>query len=82
MALLLVCVPTMSHQCNRGEEIRLRHRYRDLILRGRVRLPLAVARKLIGPDCAYHLYRTIGAGSSIGDQPSTATEAAESETID
>ncbi len=48
---------------SQGEEIRIRHRYRDLILRGRVRLPLAVARKLVGPDCAYHLYRTIGAGN-------------------
>ncbi len=39
-----------------SEEIRIRYKYRDLILRGRVRLPLDAARKIVGPDCAYHLY--------------------------
>jgi hypothetical protein len=31
-------------------------RYRKLVLLGRLRLPLAEARRLLGPDCAYHLY--------------------------
>jgi hypothetical protein len=31
-------------------------RYRRLVLLGRARLPLAAARRLVGPDCAYHLY--------------------------
>jgi hypothetical protein len=31
-------------------------RYRRLILLGRVRLPLEEARRMVGPDCAYHLY--------------------------
>lgn len=39
-----------------GEEIRLRYRYRNLILSGKVRLSLESARRLVGPDCAYHLY--------------------------
>jgi len=30
--------------------------YRRLVLLGKVRLPLAEARRLVGPDCAYHLY--------------------------
>ena len=30
--------------------------YRRLVLLGKVSLPLAEARKLVGPDCAYHLY--------------------------
>jgi hypothetical protein len=30
--------------------------YRRLVLLGKVRIPLAEARKLLGPDCAYHLY--------------------------
>ena len=38
------------------DEIRLRYLYRSIIMRGRVRLPLAAAQKLVGPDCAYHLY--------------------------
>lgn len=32
------------------------HRYRRLVLLGKLRLPLAEARRLLGPDCAYHLY--------------------------
>ena len=31
-------------------------RYRRLILLGRVTVPLEQARRLVGPDCAYHLY--------------------------
>jgi hypothetical protein len=30
--------------------------YRRLVLLGNLRLPLAQARRLLGPDCAYHLY--------------------------
>jgi hypothetical protein len=39
-----------------GEEIRLRYLYRNLILSGKVRLPFESARRLVGPDCVYHLY--------------------------
>jgi hypothetical protein len=39
-----------------AEETRLRYLYRDLVLRGAIRLPLEGARALVGPDCAYHLY--------------------------
>jgi hypothetical protein len=41
---------------NKSEEIRIRYLYRDLVLRGRIKLPLEAARKIVGPDCAYHLY--------------------------
>jgi hypothetical protein len=41
---------------NTSEEIRLRYLYRNLILRGKVRVSIESARKLIGPDCAFHLY--------------------------
>lgn len=40
-----------------AEEARIRYLYRDLVLRGKIRLPLDAAKRLIGPDCAYHLYR-------------------------
>jgi len=40
----------------KAEEIRIRYLYRNLILRGKIRLSLEAARKLVGPDCAYHLY--------------------------
>jgi len=45
-----------------AEAVRLRYRYRRMILRGELRLPLDAARALVGPDCAYHLYRGLDAG--------------------
>lgn len=36
--------------------IRKRYKYRELILSGRLKLPHPDAAKLLGPDCAYHLY--------------------------
>jgi hypothetical protein len=30
--------------------------YRHSVLLGKLRLPFAEARRLVGPDCAYHLY--------------------------
>ncbi len=44
----------------RAEELRVRYLYRDLILRGRLRLPPEASIPLVGPDCAYHLYRLGG----------------------
>jgi hypothetical protein len=41
---------------NKAEEIRIRYLYRDLVLRKKIRLPLEGALKIVGPDCAYHLY--------------------------
>ena len=35
---------------------RIKSHYRRLVLLGKAKLPLEVARKLVGPDCAYHLY--------------------------
>lgn len=51
----------------RAEEVRLRHLYRSLVLRGRLRLPREAAAALVGPDCAYHLYRSVPAA---GGRPS------------
>ncbi len=41
---------------SKADEIRIRYLYRSLILRGKVTVSLEAARKLVGPDCAYHLY--------------------------
>jgi hypothetical protein len=38
------------------EAQRIRSQYRRLVLLGKARLPLAAARRLVGPDCAYHVY--------------------------
>jgi hypothetical protein len=40
----------------RADVSRILARYRRLVLLGKARLPLEAARKLVGPDCAYHLY--------------------------
>ncbi len=45
-----------------GEEIRVRYLYRNLILKGKVRLSFEAARGLVGPDCAYHLYPILDFG--------------------
>jgi hypothetical protein len=42
-----------------AEEIRIKYLYRDLILRRKITLPLEAVKKLVGPDCAYHLYSVI-----------------------
>lgn len=39
-----------------AELIRKRHLYRRLIVQGKVRLSLAAAIRMVGPDCAFHLY--------------------------
>jgi hypothetical protein len=39
-----------------AETRRILDRYRRFILLGKRRLPLEEARRLVGPDCAYHLY--------------------------
>lgn len=36
--------------------MRRMYSYKRMILRGQLRLPHRSARRLIGPDCAYHLY--------------------------
>jgi hypothetical protein len=43
----------------KAEAIRVRYLYRDMILRGKMKLSVEAARKIVGPDCAYHLYSRI-----------------------
>ena len=39
-----------------AEQIRKKYHYRRLILSGKIALAQKTAARLIGPDCAYHLY--------------------------
>jgi hypothetical protein len=39
-----------------ADVLRILSRYKRLVLLGKAKLPLAEARRLVGPDCAYHLY--------------------------
>jgi len=36
--------------------LRILSQYKRLVLLGKARLPLAEGRRLVGPDCAFHLY--------------------------
>jgi len=43
-----------------AERIRIRYLYRRKILNGEITLQRHTAKRLIGPDCAYHLYGVKG----------------------
>jgi len=45
---------------DKAEIIRIKYQYRELILKRKLKMPVKTASKLIGPDCAYHLYQGIG----------------------
>jgi hypothetical protein len=47
-------MPTRAEQ---AQILRKQYQYRRLILSGRTQLPRKSAVRLVGPDCAYHLYR-------------------------
>lgn len=49
-----------------AEIIRIRYKYRKLIMEGKIKLPYAEAVKLIGPDSAYHLYFSLRSESRQG----------------
>ncbi len=49
-----------QHMTQKSEDIRLRYFYRNLILQGKARISLESARRLVGPDCAFHLYGVAG----------------------
>ncbi|KPK00855.1 MAG: hypothetical protein AMK71_07670 [Nitrospira bacterium SG8_35_4] len=40
----------------KAETIRIRYLYRDMILKKRIKLSFEASLKIVGPDCAYHLY--------------------------
>ena len=42
--------------------LRKKYHYRRLVLQGQTRLPRESAVRLVGPDCAYHLYRMHSGG--------------------
>jgi hypothetical protein len=39
-----------------AEALRILSQYKRLVLLGKARIPLAEARRLVGPDTAFHLY--------------------------
>lgn len=48
----------MSYMNEEAEELRIKYKYRRLIVQGDISLPYSDAVKLIGPDSAYRLYGT------------------------
>jgi hypothetical protein len=41
-----------------AEKIRIRYLYRRKILNGELNVSHSTAKRMVGPDCAYHLYGT------------------------
>ena len=50
-----------------ADDGRLRYLYRRFIMMGKARISLASAQKLVGPDCAYHLYAHLSEGRIRND---------------
>ncbi len=48
-----------------AERIRIRYLYRRKILSGELMVSHSTAKRMVGPDCAYHLY---GRHSSSGEE--------------
>ncbi len=47
----------MEEEKNSPDEVRRKYLYRSLIVKGQIRVrEKGSTRRLIGPDCAYHLY--------------------------
>ncbi|MBF0605982.1 MAG: hypothetical protein SFH39_01295 [Candidatus Magnetobacterium sp. LHC-1] len=46
-------------ETDKGRQIRLKYLYRKMVISGKAQIPYAAAVKLVGPDCAYHLYSTV-----------------------
>jgi hypothetical protein len=46
--------PSDDH--SNAQAARGKYLYRRLVMRGGVKIPTKLAIKLVGPDCAYHLY--------------------------
>ncbi|QEG21761.1 hypothetical protein [Mariniblastus fucicola] len=40
-----------------AEELRRKYLYRKLVINGGIKMPARLAMKMVGPDCAFHLYR-------------------------
>lgn len=49
----------------KAELIRKRYKYRRLIMSGKMVLPHDDAVRLLGPDCAYHLYSVEGSEDGL-----------------
>lgn len=46
----------------KAEQMRIKYKYRMMIMKGKVWINYKGAARLIGPDCAFHLYSTIKTG--------------------
>lgn len=51
-----------GRESDMANQVRLRYKYRRLIMTGKARLPYKAAAQMVGPDCAYHLYGTARSG--------------------
>jgi hypothetical protein len=61
----------------RAEAVRIRYKYRRMVIRGDIKVPHEVAVKLVGPDCAYHLYQQYQGGSTFAKASASAKASAD-----
>lgn len=54
---------------NYSEAVRKKYRYREMILKRKIGLKPRSAARLIGPDCAYHLYSKKEFNHEMGEKP-------------
>jgi hypothetical protein len=47
-----------------AEGARRKYLYRKLVINGRAKIPARLAMKMVGPDCAFHLYRNHSPGDA------------------
>jgi len=61
---------TATAKEQQAELLRKKYQYRTLILRGKTGLPHRAAARLVGPDCAYHLYSQQGSADPLAENNS------------
>ena len=49
--------PPENNDESEADAVRRKYLYRRLVINGGVKIPTRLAMKMVGPDCAYHLYR-------------------------
>ncbi|MBZ4642504.1 MAG: hypothetical protein JG767_113 [Deferribacteraceae bacterium] len=49
---------------DKAQLIAKKYKYKELILKKKVKLKTSMVKKLVGPDCAYHLYSFLKNGEN------------------
>ncbi|MBF0319775.1 MAG: hypothetical protein HQL01_08235 [Nitrospirae bacterium] len=50
----------------KAEQMRIKYKYRTMIIKGKVWIHYKGALRLVGPDCAFHLYSGVRSSGRTG----------------